>query len=78
MVARNLLNDVLALPVEERLEFFEGLRQNLLNEPGLHVLTEDERQVLDARLADYESNPADGSPWEEVEARLMGLLKDRP
>jgi hypothetical protein len=33
-------------------------------------LTEEERQILDAELKDYEKNPDAGSPWAEVEARI--------
>jgi putative addiction module component (TIGR02574 family) len=76
MVAKNLLNDVLALPVDERLEFFEQLRNNLLSDPSIHPLTDSERQILDEGLAEYESSSNTGSPWDEVEARLLSLIKD--
>lgn len=78
MVAKNLLNDVLALPVDDRLEHLEQLRENLLNDAQLHALTAEEKQLLDERLAEFEADPTGGSPWEEVEARLTGLLKGLP
>ena len=33
-------------------------------------MTDAERALLDARLADMERNPDDQSPWPEVKARL--------
>jgi putative addiction module component (TIGR02574 family) len=75
MVARNIIQDLLSLPVTERLEIFERLRENLLNDPELHPITETEKQLLDERLAEYEADPDAGSPWEEVEARLLSLVK---
>lgn len=38
-------------------------------------LTEDEKGILDTRLAEYEKNPNAGDSWEEVEARIRGQLK---
>jgi putative addiction module component (TIGR02574 family) len=35
-------------------------------------LTDEERQLLDQELEDFRQNPNDGSPWEEVEARICG------
>jgi putative addiction module component (TIGR02574 family) len=36
-------------------------------------VTDAERALLDARLADMERNPDDQSPWPEVKARLERL-----
>lgn len=36
-------------------------------------VTDAERNLLDARLADMERNPDDQSPWPEVKARLERL-----
>jgi len=33
-------------------------------------LTEDEKRILDAELAEYEKHPDTGSTWNEVEARI--------
>jgi putative addiction module component (TIGR02574 family) len=38
-------------------------------------VTEEERNLLDARLADLEANPNDQSPWSEVKARLQQRLR---
>jgi putative addiction module component (TIGR02574 family) len=78
MVARNLLADVLALPLADRVELFEHLRDSLRNEPDLDSLTGEQKRMLDERLADFEANPDEGSTWEEVEARLLKSLDGRP
>jgi putative addiction module component (TIGR02574 family) len=39
-------------------------------------LTEEEKARLDARLAEYEKNPNEGSSWEEVEARLRTQIRE--
>jgi putative addiction module component (TIGR02574 family) len=78
MVARNLLADVLALPLADRMELFEHLRENLRNEPDLDPLTDDQARMLEERLDDYEANPNEGSTWEEVEARILKSLDGHP
>jgi putative addiction module component (TIGR02574 family) len=37
-------------------------------------LTDDEKALLDARLAAYEKDPDAGSSWAEVEARIRARL----
>ena len=37
-------------------------------------LTQAEKELLDARLAAYESDPDAGSSWEEVEGRIRSRL----
>ena len=77
MSSSKLLKIALALPTHERIELFEVLRESLLNDPELHVLSEGERKLLDERLRDQELDPQGGSPWEIVDALLMSLLKRR-
>jgi putative addiction module component (TIGR02574 family) len=37
-------------------------------------LTEEEKALLDARLATYEKDPDAGSSWDEVESRIRARL----
>ena len=78
MVARNLLADVLALPLADRVELFEHLRDNLRNEPDLDPLTEEQKRILEERLAEYDADPDEGSSWEEVEARILNSSGGQP
>jgi putative addiction module component (TIGR02574 family) len=74
MVAKNLLEAVFSLPVVDRMELFQRLRENLRNDPGLTPLSDAHKGILDERLADFESDPTQGSPWEEVEARIIANI----
>ena len=64
----DLLDEACRLPIEERLELLDAL-WNTLSPEDLPV-TPEERALLDARMADMESNPNDQRPWSEVKARL--------
>jgi putative addiction module component (TIGR02574 family) len=63
-----LLTEALKLSPGDRLRLIEALWETL-SEEDIPV-TPEERALLDARLADFETNPGDQSPWSEVRARL--------
>ncbi len=63
----DLLAEALKLSPDDRLRLIEALWDTLLEE-DLPV-TQEERVLLDSRLADLEANPGDQSPWAEVRAR---------
>ena len=63
-----LLSEALKLSPGDRLRLIEAL-WDTLSEEDIPV-TQEERTLLDARLADLEANPGDQSPWPEVRARL--------
>jgi putative addiction module component (TIGR02574 family) len=67
-VSTDLLEEALRLSPKERLELIETL-WNTLSEEDIPV-TAEERALVDARLADLETNPGNQSPWPEVKARL--------
>lgn len=41
-------------------------------------LTEEQKAELDRRLALYELDPNQGSPWEEVKERLLNRKSNKP
>lgn len=67
--------DVLALPVPERLQLVEEIWNGIADAPDALELTEEDRRLLDERLAAYRQNPNNGSPWEEVYARITSRKK---
>jgi putative addiction module component (TIGR02574 family) len=73
MIDESLLAKVASLSPAERLELI-GVVWDTLSPDDLPV-TDSERALLDARLADMESNPDDQSSWHEVKARLERLLR---
>nr|VFJ64830.1 MAG: putative addiction module component, TIGR02574 family [Candidatus Kentron sp. FW] len=65
-----LLTEARKLPVWERIGLVEAIWDTVVpNEPEI-PLTDAQKDLLDARLAEYEADPAAGSPWEEVRTRL--------
>ena len=71
MIEESLLAKVSSLSPADRLELI-GKVWDTLSPDDLPV-TDGERALLDARLADMERNPDDQSPWPEVKARLERL-----
>jgi putative addiction module component (TIGR02574 family) len=63
-----LLDEVLSLPPDERIEILDAVWETL--SPEDLPVTSDELALLDARMADLESRPQDQSSWSEVKARL--------
>ena len=62
------------LPVEEHDGVQRLVRVEDATLPLTVPVTEAEKSLLDARLADLANNPEDQSPWSEVQARLRRLL----
>jgi putative addiction module component (TIGR02574 family) len=58
------------LPVTERLELVEELWDSIARDSDQLTLTSPQMEELDRRLADYEKNPEEGVPWEEVRDRI--------
>ena len=55
--------------VRKKLSELDGATDDTWIDGG--ELTEEEKAMLDARLAEHEKNPEAGSSWEEVAARLL-------
>lgn len=72
MIDQSLVAKVVSLSPADRLELI-GAVWDSLSLDNLPV-TEAEKALLDARLADMERNPDDHSPWPEVKGRLEQLL----
>jgi putative addiction module component (TIGR02574 family) len=70
MSKAEILEELASLTPDERREIVARI-QELEDDK----LTEEEKRILDRELEEYRKNPEDGSPWEEVEARIRGSLK---
>ena len=68
------LSEVLKLPLTERLKLVEAIWESIAEFPQALELTDAQREELDRRLEDYESDPDAGVPWSEVRARLLSKL----
>jgi putative addiction module component (TIGR02574 family) len=73
MIAESLVAKVKSPTPADRLEPVGAVWDTL--SPDDIPVTDAERALLDARLADMDRNPHDQSPWPEVEARLKRLIR---
>jgi putative addiction module component (TIGR02574 family) len=73
MIDESLLAKVTSLSPAEQLELIGAVWDSL--SPDDLPVTDAEKALLDARLADIDINPDDQSPWPEVKARLERLLR---
>ena len=67
---QELVAEILALPVAERVRLAEAIWDSVSAVPEALSLTESQRQELDRRLAEFEANPDEGATLEEVFARI--------
>jgi putative addiction module component (TIGR02574 family) len=64
---------VVSLSPADRLELISAVWDTLPHDD--FPVTDAEKALLDARLADMERNPDDQSPWPDVKSRLERLLR---
>jgi putative addiction module component (TIGR02574 family) len=65
------VNDLLDMPVAERLRLVEDLWDSIAELPEKIELSEVQRKELDERLEAYHRNPEAGSPWKDVKERIL-------
>jgi putative addiction module component (TIGR02574 family) len=63
------------LPVEERLALVEDIWDSIAADSSALPLTDVQRDELDRRLAEHETNPDDVVPWEELRESITERLK---
>jgi putative addiction module component (TIGR02574 family) len=68
MSKAEVLEQIDKLPLAERQEVAEIVLQKYGNLDD--ALTPEQAAELDRRLAEFENNPHDGIPWEQVEADI--------
>ena len=66
MSARPILDEILRLPAEERLQLVEDIWASLAASPESVPVPEWHRELLDDRLADPDEQPT--RSWEDVKA----------
>ncbi len=64
--------DALSLSIPERIQLVQDIWDTITPEAFVFDLTEDEKTIIDERLASYHRDPSLGSPWEDVFNRLTG------
>jgi putative addiction module component (TIGR02574 family) len=67
--------ELLQLPVPERLQLVEDIWNSIADAPEALALTDDDKQLIDERLASRQMDPAAGFPWQEVYERITSKPK---
>jgi putative addiction module component (TIGR02574 family) len=67
---QELVAEILALPVEDRVRLVEAIWDSISAVPEALPLTDWQKEELDRRLAELEANPDAGLSLEEVFARI--------
>jgi len=62
--------DILELPVQERIRLVELIWDSVAAVPEAVKISPELKAELEARLREFEANPAAGYSWEQVKARL--------
>ena len=65
-----LVSEILALPVEERVRLVDTIWDSISAVPEALPLAQWQRDELDRRLAEFEADPDGGATLEEVFARI--------
>lgn len=71
-----MLFQVKTLSAVDRIELLAVVWETL--SPEETPVTIEEKQLLDSRLADFQKNPSDLSPWRAVQARIGSTCLDIP
>ena len=59
------------LEIGEQVDYVQALWDRIAAKDDRVPVPDWHREVLDERLADFEANPDDGRPWEDVKADLL-------
>ena len=70
-MTKALIEQVLTLPAEERLDLMDHIWDSLAANPELIPLRPEDRQILEARLKAHRSNPNEVISWEAVLGRYL-------
>ncbi len=70
MTKADLTRHALELPIEEQLDLAQEIWEHA--SPAVDFSLSDElKELLEARLLEARTNPEAGIPWEEMKARLL-------
>lgn len=68
---RRPLDEILEMPIAERLRAVEEIWETIVAEPDALPLSESQRRELERRLKLHQENPEAAQPWEVVRSRLL-------
>ncbi|MEJ7849221.1 MAG: addiction module protein [Pyrinomonadaceae bacterium] len=69
-IIRVLLDEILELPVAERIKLVEDIWDSIAVIPEDVQLTSEQMAEIERRIEDYRKNPDDVVPWGEIRERF--------
>ncbi len=63
--------NILNLSVSERIQLVEDIWDSIAEIPEAVLLSDQQKQELERRLAVYRKAPEEGSPWHEARQRIQ-------
>ena len=73
MTRAELQEELLGLPLEERLDLAQALWDSAVPEPEI-VLTDQQKELLEKRRAAFLADLGASHSWDDVKARILALL----
>jgi putative addiction module component (TIGR02574 family) len=70
MDSNQSVNEILALPADERLRIVEAIWDSIAAEPDAIPVTQAQKREIEARLEEYRRDPSIAIPWESAKRRL--------
>ncbi len=74
MTRAELQEELMELPLEERLDIAQTLWDSAVPQPEPPVLTDEQKALLEKRRAAFLADPDACRSWEEVKARILARL----
>jgi len=71
IMSKVTVTDALELSIPERIQLVEDIWDTIAIQQEAVSLSEEEKRVIDQRLAEYHKNPGMGSPWSDVKKRIL-------
>jgi putative addiction module component (TIGR02574 family) len=68
------LNQIIALDIQDRIRLVQAILDSIAAEQVDPDLTESQKQKLDRRIEDYETNPDEVMTWLEVKASIKARV----
>jgi len=76
MTRHELVDQLLKLSTEERMQAAEELWESVANEPdGPFALSDEQMRELERRIDEHERDPSTATSWEVVRARLLSRFE---
>ena len=64
------LNEIISLSVAERISMAQAIWDSIAAEQVYSDLSDEQKQELDQRIADYEAHPDNVLTWEEIKKSI--------